>query len=133
MPEDGTYNLNMPFHKDRNVVEVNVAPAGETPTCHINLPPDVVSQVIDRLADYRAAMTPPIGGDRPPAGPVKAVLDPKWWVQPEPLTEGMAIALLHPGLGWISFVIPPAELEKLKTYVDGNLARAKSIAPARAN
>jgi hypothetical protein len=92
--------------------------------------------LINLLVDLRMQMTPAIVGEKP-EGAQKAILDPRYWVQPEPLTEGASVSLQHPGFGWLSFVIPPGSLETLVQLLTVNLERLKtalaSSTPKRLN
>ena len=40
---------------------------------------------------------------------LEAVVDPRWRTEPYYTLKGVMLALRHPGHGWVSFLLPPAE------------------------
>lgn len=73
-----------------------------------------IDALIDWLGKTRATMTP-----SPPMEPQKhqqyvVELDPCWYVEKNPLIDGIVLLLRHSGLGWAGFSMPQSSLEKLQ-------------------
>jgi len=115
------------LQSDFKTLRLELVPVASGAGTHANLGTDQVADLINFLAGSRAKMLPALDSPSPPKGQQQAVFDPRWCVQPEPLSEGMALAIRHPGLGWLSFVIPPESLKALKQLVDANVARFDQI------
>lgn len=62
----------------------------------------------------------------PPRGEVLAQLDPVYWTNPDKATGGQLLMLRHEGLGWLSYILPPAERDRLAGY----LAKAQEMNPS---
>ena len=52
---------------------------------------------------------------------IKAIVDPRWRVQPEALTEGSMLAFQHPAFGPLGFVLPAPEVERLVRALSSHL------------
>ena len=70
-----------------------------------------LEKLIEQLGALRATRQPPVTDDYGYGKTVAPVLDPKYWTQPDML--GTAIALRHPGFGWLWFLLPPNERDAL--------------------
>jgi hypothetical protein len=79
------------------------------PLGHINLATPELEQVIHQLAGHRAMHADEVPRDLDPGARLNAVVDPVWRVAGHRTPQGRLLALRHPGLGWLSFVIPDHE------------------------
>jgi len=72
--------------------------------------------LIEGLIAARAQLKPFIPTE-PPAGQVQAIIDPNYWTKFD-AENGMSLLMLrHPGMGWCSFLLPPAERDRLAQYL----------------
>ena len=84
-----------------------------------------LDELIARAAVLRAGQTPPHSTEAPKQA--EAILNPQWFtclVEP-----GTLFQVRHPGLGWLSFVIPPNERAQLLGILL-NQALFKPIGPS---
>jgi hypothetical protein len=59
-------------------------------------------RMIQTLTALRVRMDPPIPSRDPTPGESMTVVPKgRWWVQPDLLTGGIVLAVLHPGYGWV--------------------------------
>lgn len=67
---------------------------------------------VRQVAEQRAGLAEPVPQGLAVGAPLEGVFDPVWHVQDAP--DGVVIlALRHPGLGWLSFALPPEEVQPL--------------------
>ncbi len=86
-----------------------------------------LEEFIQRAAKLRAATEPYPRIDAPEAA--DAVVNPAWYTM---LGEGgTLLQIRHPGIGWLSFVIPPAERAHLLSLLlqQALVDRAPGLAP----
>ena len=81
-----------------------------------------LDQLILEAAARRAQLSPPHPNKPPDA--CEAIVNPAWMTFPT--DRGAVFRIRHPGLGWISFLIPPAERALL---LSGLLNQALSPPP----
>lgn len=62
--------------------------------------------LIARALERRAQLLPAHAVDAP-IGEISAVMDPRWKLGMD--GDRAVLQLLHPGAGWLAFLIPPAE------------------------
>src|SRR5690348_7093115 len=68
-------------------------------------------RMIQTLTALRVRMDPPIPARDPTPGESMTVIPKgRWWVQPDLLTGGIVLAVLHPGYGWVG-----AQLDQTQT------------------
>jgi len=65
-----------------------------------------LNQLITQAAERRANMHPAMPGERP-QGEVEALVNPAWFVAPQP--EGTLLQIGHRSFGWLAFIIPAPE------------------------
>ena len=84
-----------------------VSPAGTVAGISLNF--DALTSVVRKLGEARmrlhSAPPPALTGLTLPE-----LYDPRWFVQPEPMTEGSALSLYHPAYGPLGFVLPRQEV-----------------------
>ncbi len=94
----------------------------------IDLTLDQLTSLMNALGAARARL---LAGQPQPAleqVEIKAIIDPRWRVQPEALTEGSMLAFQHPGFGPLGFVLPAPEVEKLVRALSAHLGMIHSDA-----
>lgn len=68
---------------------------------------------IHMLAEARAGMSEQVTPDLEIGMRLEAIADPRWRTEAYPPAGGSLLALRHPGLGWVSFLLPPQEARAL--------------------
>ncbi|MGA7817901.1 hypothetical protein [Caballeronia sp.] len=76
-----------------------------------------VDALIETLGRMRSALSP-----SPPTEPsltheYPIEIDPCWYIDTNPLFDGVVLLLRHTGLGWTGFAIPQASLERLQEAI----------------
>ena len=86
---------------------------GKSPVRTVKLTAADIDQLIARLVQFRAMMTPEI--ERTPPDPVttRPLIDPMWALRIPAADRDKLLMLRHPGLGWLMFLLPPREAAKL--------------------
>ncbi len=59
---------------------------------------------------------------------IEAIYNTRWYIQPEPLTEGSSISFQHPAFGPVGFVIP---LDQVKYMVELLSVHLQSLPQSR--
>lgn len=65
-----------------------------------------LDELIARAIERRAQLQPPHAAEAP-IGEIGAAVDPRWKLGMD--GDQTVLQLLHPGAGWLAFLIPPAE------------------------
>jgi hypothetical protein len=105
------HNLQLKLSEDRSMLTLELQQSNEDTS---GMTADAVQQLIAVLAGARAVMTPPIPQTDPPAGEPSLSRDPmRWWAGPDYGPTRLCLALLHPGLGWVSMALHRAEAQEL--------------------
>ena len=73
-----------------------------------------LDQLITQAAERRANMQPSMPGERP-QGEIEALVNPAWFVAPQP--EGTLLQIGHRSFGWLAFLIPPQERALLLSFL----------------
>ena len=96
-----------------------VLATGEAEGCAEVLDGAALSQLIARLAEVRAGMTPAFSGSFTPGQTPSHQCDNLMWeCRPDASRRGLTLAFQHPGLGWISLRLSRAQAEDLITSVE---------------
>lgn len=93
------------------------------------LDPKAAQDLVDLLGQVRM-MTRNAVAAEPGEGQVQAVVDPAWRAPTYRAPQGRAVALRHPGLGWIHFIFPEEKAErfsKLLTIELGDAPAAPTV------
>lgn len=69
--------------------------------------------LIAELQALREAMLPAVPMDPPMTGPIRTLLDPRYWIARDALGTGTLFGLRHPGQGWMFALIPDHERPRL--------------------
>lgn len=73
-----------------------------------------IDALISALALYRAHLQPEVAPRlASTTGPFHPVPDPAYFIGPEALTGDVLMHLRHPGLGWLSFLLPRHEASRM--------------------
>lgn len=84
-----------------------------------------VEKMIETLAQMRAAMKPPRPiTDPTPGSTMNVATVGRWYVQPD--KDGIVLAILHPGYGWVALHLDPTAIEQLSRRLP-RPARAKLV------
>lgn len=97
-----------------SAIELSIELANETTFIgKVTLCTTDIDRLIARLAQLRATMVPKIG--RAPPGPADtvALVDPLWALRIPSAADGKLFMLRHPGLGWLTVLLPAAEATRL--------------------
>jgi hypothetical protein len=84
---------------------------------HIYLTAPILDRLIRDLARHRSELTDQVPLQMAPGTQVEIIINPAWQTrqletrdqQGNKIDEPTALALRHPGLGWLSFLLPPSE------------------------
>jgi hypothetical protein len=83
------------------------------PLAHIILDPPELEQFIDQLQLARAALSDAVPSDLDIGTRLAVQIDPRWAVRHDPDRDMKVLALRHPGLGWMGFLLPLHEAEAM--------------------
>lgn len=76
---------------------------------------------IQDVGQSRAELGDPVTPELDPGAILDAIVDPSWRVNGERLPEGRHIAFRHPGLGWVSFVLPDESAAAIAEWLTKDL------------
>lgn len=79
--------------------------------------------LIERLATARAAMADAVPASLDPGSRIQSIADPAWQTPRSQPPTGFALALRHPGLGWISFLFPAGSAQGLMESISRHQSR----------
>lgn len=102
---------------DQALIQMDVD--GE-PKAHMFVEASDLSKIIAALSEIRMQMTEEVTPVLDPVARLDMVVDPAWRAELKP--EGTALALRHPGLGWIGFLLPPESASELAEHLPKPLA-----------
>lgn len=87
-----------------------------------------VDDLIASLAQIRTRMREPVPAEITAGTKLEAIVDPAWRtrIAPHPTVLGPLLCLRHPGLGWLSFILPDREARALGQWLTEN---AKQTSP----
>jgi hypothetical protein len=102
--------LRTVHHPDRDSIAVEIVENDEA-LAHAFLEPVELDQFIAVLAAYRAELNDRVAAELEPNSRLATIVDPAWKTRPH--ENGRLLALRHPGLGWLSFLLPEEEAAKL--------------------
>ncbi len=72
-----------------------------------------VDELIRVLAEIRAEMSPAVSEEPPPPHEVEPLHDPRYATQLHPFSGGTVLEFRHPALGWLEFVLPSLERDRI--------------------
>ena len=96
-----------------SAIELSIELASETTSIgKVTLCTTDIDRLIARLAQLRATMVP-IGRAPPEPADTVALIDPLWALRIPSAADGKLFMLRHPGLGWLTVLLPAAEATRL--------------------
>jgi hypothetical protein len=102
---------------------------------HVALEAPELDSLVRLLADLRAGLGDPVPASLDAGARLVALVDPAWQARlpssPD-APEGVTLALRHPGLGWLGFLLPPREAAVLGQSLVQLAAARSGPAPAPA-
>lgn len=80
----------------------------DAPLGHIQLDAGSLESFIHDLGKHRAALADEVSAEIDPGSRLESIVDPAWrtFDQHSQQELGVALSLRHPGLGWLSFLLP---------------------------
>lgn len=87
--------------------------------------------LIQQLSNAREELRPPVVNDAPLGVPVKSIVDPRYYTEPHAETGGTILMLRHPGFGWVTFLLPPEERDRLSGYFTKQAEVQKAASPSK--
>ncbi len=87
----------------------------------VMLTAEELESFINQLSDHRAQMSEEVPRDLDPRSHLPIVDDPVWRLRRvESGGSGLAMALRHPGLGWLAFLFPDHEAKAIARFFATN-------------
>ncbi|MBI1775282.1 MAG: hypothetical protein HYR63_08045 [Proteobacteria bacterium] len=124
-------NLKWGLQPDKTHLTLAIFRGGKI-MAQIDLPPASVMLAVRGLAQLRTEMIQPEGQSEP-EGTSASVLNPLWLIREEKRPEGSELVLQHPGFGVLSFVFPPAEVEKIVEALTAHIDSPAGAPQAKPN
>ena len=107
--------LTTTLREDRAEVTLELH-QNDAPIGHIRLEAPELEGLIHHLAANRAGLIDQVPRELDPGTRLNPIVDPVWRAQPDD-DGGVLLAIRHPGLGWLSFVLPQAECKNMAKYL----------------
>jgi hypothetical protein len=98
---------------------------------HTELAAVGVEALIQILMSMRMKMTPPVPEEFPTIPPMKGPSNPIYAVLDVPVMPGKLVMVRHEGLGWLNFLFPQKEADKLAHGLLEQPALAKAPAASK--
>lgn len=76
-----------------------------------------IDEIIALLGRVRAGLRPALPDRVPLDQRIEAIGDPAYWTNLDAETKGTLLMLQHPGFGWLSFLLPPRERERISAQL----------------
>lgn len=83
------------------------------------------------LARVREQMEPAVSTEIPRGTKLEARIDPCWQLTAEPLSEGIALSVRDPGIGWMTFAFSPGEATAMLEALQDWARQRRDTAPQR--
>jgi hypothetical protein len=104
------------------------------PESVVRMNADQLSKLIETLGRVRLNMAPQIDVALPDLNQkLESVAFPPWQVSLETMTDGILLHLLHPGFGWLGFVINGADLIALRDTISEAITEIQDQTACPAN
>ncbi len=97
------------------------------PPVEIKLHALEVEKMLAIIGDYRSVMEPEIAAEYLPQQNVSAISSPIWQIESDPLSGNSLLRLRDPRFGWLHYLIPNGEAEKLAQHLQTD---ASTLPPA---
>jgi hypothetical protein len=76
-----------------------------------------VSELIRILGQIREEMTPAVSEQPPAPHEVEPLHDPRYATELHPFSGGTVLEFRHPSLGWMEFVLPSLERNRISRFL----------------
>lgn len=96
------------------------------PPVAVRLGVEELEKLLTNLGDFRSAMKPEVTPDHEPRQNVLAVSNPRWMTEPDPLFGRSLLHLRDPRYGWLHYMIPKEEAQKLAGYLHAQASTPSS-------
>jgi hypothetical protein len=106
--------------QDREHVVMQLEEDGK-PLGHILFDGATAEKHIHDVGSHRANLKEQVTPDLDPGSRLLAVVDPAWRVPGERHPAGRILCFRHPGLGWLSFVLPDKEAASIAEWLTKDL------------
>jgi hypothetical protein len=83
-------------------------------------------QHMHNVARHRAELNDGVAPDLDPGARLEAIVDPTWRTPKYRLQEGRILSFRHPGLGWLTFVVPDKEAASIAEWLTKDLPLRKA-------
>lgn len=93
----------------------------DKPLGHIFFDGATTEKHIHDVARHRAQLKEGVTPDLDPGSRFEAIIDPAWKIDGARVPEGRILLLRHPGLGWLSFVLPDKEAASIAEWLTKDL------------
>src|SRR5438128_3587 len=84
---------------------------------HMMLDGASAEKLAHAIGDSRSALNDPVTPQLDPNAILEAIPDPSWQIEAYRRPEGRLLALRHPGLGWLAFVIPDQQARRIAEWL----------------
>jgi hypothetical protein len=91
------------------------------PLGHIQFDGATAEKHIHDVGRHRANLSDPVTPTLEPGARLEALVDPAWRSPEYRLPEGRILSLRHPGLGWLTFVLPDKEAAAIAEWLTKDL------------
>jgi hypothetical protein len=119
-PPDGM-TMKAWVEKDREHVVLQMEKKDGPALAHMLFDSTALDKHISDLAKHRAQLNEPVPPDLDPGSRFEAIVDPAWKVDGVRLAAGRVLLLRHPGLGWLSLVLPDKEAASIAEWMTKDL------------
>jgi hypothetical protein len=86
-----------------------------------SLNPIKVTELIQDLSDLRETLAPQVATSVAAGQRLFVTPEPLWEVSAEVREDGRVLLIRHPGLGWLGFILPQADCDRLAEKLTGEL------------
>jgi hypothetical protein len=86
-----------------------------------SLNPAKVMELIHELSDLRTELAPQVPTSIPTGQRHFVTPEPLWDVSIEVRDDGRVLMIRHPGIGWLGFILPQADCDRLAKKLTGKL------------
>jgi hypothetical protein len=88
-----------------------------------------IDLLIERLGQIRSGLSPALPQEPSRTHNYVIEIDPCWYLDKNPLFDGVVLLLRHTGLGWAGFAIPQSSLERLQDAIVKPVPQTFEVSP----
>lgn len=111
--------------EDRRSVTIEFLPESGAAGA-LDLTSDQLTKLIGGLGAARQKMLENASLPRLEGQKIDAVFNTRWYIQPEPLSEGSLLCFYHPAFGPVGFVVPPDQVSEIVRLLTAHLGISRS-------